>query len=363
MGIHHVVTAAVTAAPYAFGSWTSRRRQESGAETSTSSREGVDDHWRGSARSSLHGAKASASSRARSSPEIPSAMLRTSSTLDRVPEDDPVEFNPLLDNPEDPVDDGDDEDEDWQAQLDAVLDEQGLYEGSYKNLLFLFTFVPLTFVAALAVAALLLLIFPPQFENPFPYTRVSPSPLPEILTGVSLWSLIYLLRNPLSSISIALIPSSPTLSSVLFSLVHGILSIIARLAALSMLLIAHYMEFATPTWKDAAFTRVWWIAVGWAFAEGVVAVQQGYACLALYRDVLVIVKRYTGTVDTSSKITIRRSVDTAEERREASVELPGDIRWELEQDVDQLIALRNREELEEIYGVPFIRIPVFVPCL
>ncbi|KIY52259.1 hypothetical protein FISHEDRAFT_56015 [Fistulina hepatica ATCC 64428] len=121
------------------------------------------------------------------------------------------------------------------------------------------------------------------------------------------------------------------------------------------------MEFATLTWKDTAFARAWWIALGWALAEGVVAVQQGYACLALYRDVLAIVKRYTGIIDTPSKITICRPVDSMEGRREVSVKLPDDICCELGQDVDQLIALRNREELEEIYGIPFIRIPVFVP--
>jgi hypothetical protein len=46
-----------------------------------------------------------------------------------------------------------------------------------------------------------------------------------------------------------------------------------------------------PTWQDDAFRRVWWVALGWAAAEAVVGIKQGYESISLYKDVLVSVKR------------------------------------------------------------------------
>jgi len=45
-----------------------------------------------------------------------------------------------------------------------------------------------------------------------------------------------------------------------------------------------------PSWQDDAFRRVWWVALGWAAAEAVVGIKQGYESIALYKDVLVDVK-------------------------------------------------------------------------
>jgi len=39
------------------------------------------------------------------------------------------------------------------------------------------------------------------------------------------------------------------------------------------------------------------------------------------------------------------------------------IRLQLEQDLDQLLALKAREEVEEVYGIPAIKIPVFISTL
>lgn len=46
-----------------------------------------------------------------------------------------------------------------------------------------------------------------------------------------------------------------------------------------------------PTWHDDAFRRVWWVALGWAAAEAVVGIKQGFESISLYKDVLVTARR------------------------------------------------------------------------
>lgn len=48
-----------------------------------------------------------------------------------------------------------------------------------------------------------------------------------------------------------------------------------------------------PTWEDVAFKLIWWIALGWAAAEAVVGIKQGYENIVLYKDVLVSVHTYS----------------------------------------------------------------------
>ncbi|KAF8735373.1 hypothetical protein AX14_002185 [Amanita brunnescens Koide BX004] len=40
-----------------------------------------------------------------------------------------------------------------------------------------------------------------------------------------------------------------------------------------------------------------------------------------------------------------------------------ELQVQVDRDIDHLLAFRRREELEELYGIPFIKIPVFVSCL
>jgi len=40
-----------------------------------------------------------------------------------------------------------------------------------------------------------------------------------------------------------------------------------------------------------------------------------------------------------------------------------ELQVQLDRDIDHLLAFRSREQLEELYGMPFIKIPVFVSCL
>jgi hypothetical protein len=161
---------------------------------------------------------------------------------------------------------------------------------------------------------------------------------------------------------------------------------------------------------------VWWVALGWAAAEGIAGIKQGYEAIALYRDVLVIARRVDDSsgvprneqnariseitgLPSSSEQQYRIGLDTLaleENQGERRPLLPrngtgkypssDELRLEVERDLDQLIAIRNREELEEVYGMPMIvsaailfpqgtisdqlffffdlqRIPVFLSCL
>ena len=65
----------------------------------------------------------------------------------------------------------------------------------------------------------------------------------------------------------------------------------ALVAALGTLRVRHEMAYPRPTWRDGAFRAVWWLALGWGFAEAAVSIAQGYEQLALYRNVMVPVER------------------------------------------------------------------------
>jgi hypothetical protein len=162
-----------------------------------------------------------------------------------------------------------------------------------------------------------------------------------------------------------------------------------------------------PTWRDWAFRRVWWIGLGWCAAEAIVGISQGYEQIALYRDVLVpegevehyvslgqgqdvglgksvLAEDHDTEGSTSPAITAAKNKHAAENEasaegtssRNGSGSIDGiglqpkqfhledtEIKMQVERDLDDLIALKEREELEEVYGVPVIRIPVFVSCL
>jgi hypothetical protein len=185
-----------------------------------------------------------------------------------------------------------------------------------------------------------------------------------------------------------------------------------------------------PTWEDVAFKRVWWIALGWAAAEAVLGVKQGYENIALYKDVLVSVRKSITKPDDTNHVassanplvggaagvsrggmapTASRSVDKrplAEREDQGPQEFPrrrdhssslssiasgaacedhsasamlGERRPlltfsnptnvdvdnkilaedEVEQDLEELTRLKSREDLEDVFGMPFIVGPFF----
>jgi len=199
----------------------------------------------------------------------------------------------------------------------------------------------------------------------------------------------------------------PTATSALGSALHIILRNVLRTAAFPMLALA--TPGGAATFYAPAFGRVWWLALGWSLAEVTAGVVQGYKTIALYRDVLVpegearefiasTVTVTTGALKNggsdSASSRLRESLSRGEEGGPAvevaespvrSREQPqpqpqrqeshrsslvasseandAEIRLEVDNDFDALLALKAREELEELYGIPAICVPVFVSCL
>ncbi|KDR78338.1 hypothetical protein GALMADRAFT_138438 [Galerina marginata CBS 339.88] len=384
--------------------------------------------------------------------------------------------------------DSEDEDED-EWILDEELAGEGLYRGNYKRLVVLYTLVPLSTLLAIVLLALLATFaFPSSSPSQFPYPPYLPFPLPEVITSTALWSLSYLVRDFLYATSLTganLVPLPyhrfpsfiPVLTSIISALLQSASSLFFRQLAIPILLISYYStekqglfweslrdhqqqnmdihERHFPTWQDDAFKRVWWVALGWAVAEAVVGIKQGYDGIALYKDVLVdakknplnnaeitrameenraivedpagpstsnrgtesntvtptqnhVVGEHTNSTPTergwgnrqqavdanrtlgrdhSSSLSSLASNSTSHYdplqgslgERQALLKLPVDPlivasrptnesdRWwvenEVERDLEELMALKSREELEEVYGIPVIRIPVFISCL
>ncbi|KAI0369330.1 hypothetical protein BV20DRAFT_946466 [Pilatotrama ljubarskyi] len=337
----------------------------------------------------------------RASPE----RYRRDSWLDRVPEEVAVDENAQ--------DAGRDEESDeWD------LAEYGYYSGSYKRKVAIYGLVPLTcIVAFLLLANLIRWIWPPRYTPPSTLPRSFPQPLPEVLLSAGFFSLTHALRVPLYNLASLLFP--PIWDTLVFNTLYVLLSHVLRLAALALLRVRHEMVYPLPTWRDPAFTTAWWLALGWAVADAATSVAQGYRQLALYRSVMVPVERVqailaaskaqaggagTGSSGTRSAsgagsreympLSPRSERDGVgaeqaahghananangsgrqeqgqghEEGRRGKnaqepISLEEAVRMAVDQDVEQLIHLQEREELEEVYGIPVIYIPVFVPCL
>ncbi|KAJ2930794.1 hypothetical protein H1R20_g6267, partial [Candolleomyces eurysporus] len=322
----------------------------------------------------------------------------------------------------DAEEDDDEEVEEWL--LEQELAREGLYRGaffvivvgaeleaydstsigSYNHLIAWYTLTPISTILTFALLAIFpVVIYPldPKFpQSPYPYAPYLPFPLPELLTAAGMWSMSLLLREFVyslpSSLSLTLPPYASLLLSLLATAFQTLISVSLQLAAVVLLLITPTPGINHPTWHDHAFRRVWTIALGWAGAEAIVGIKQGYENIALYRDVLVNVKKISeedslipgeGTVSSSVSPALTRSSTRSQElspyhdedgpvrgERQPLLAKPPQanglyrfsknaLEQEVQNDLDQLIALRSREELEEIYGIPVIHVPVFISCL
>ncbi|KAI0742882.1 hypothetical protein C8Q80DRAFT_1330140 [Daedaleopsis nitida] len=293
-----------------------------------------------------------------------------------------------------------------------MVTDRHIFAGSYKTTVALYGLVPLTsLLVFLFLAALPEWMWP--VRNPAHPTlpRSFPSPLPEFLLSAAFWSLSHHLRAPLYTLGSLLFPR--TLVTVVFNVLYVLLAQLLRLAALAALRVRHEMAYPRPTWHDGAFRTVWWLALGWGFADAATSVAQGYEQLSLYRSVMVPVERVrdilaqsraqaqwgTGSLTRSGSgsreyMPLSPRTEPAQggggsgtgagaggagvtaaateagavanenaRRRKDPMGLEEAIRLAVDEDVEQLIHLQEREELEEVYGTPVIYIPVFVPCL
>ncbi|KAJ7161083.1 hypothetical protein C8R46DRAFT_1285071 [Mycena filopes] len=240
---------------------------------------------------------------------------------------------------------------DWEEEEEMLLEEQGFYKGSYPRLVALYTLAPLTALTAFALLAGLPYVAYrcPEHHTPtYPYPALLPSPLPEILASVALYSLSHLLRSPIYTLAALIIPF-PLPATLLSTTLHTALSTFARLAALTLLLIRPHAVYTYPTWHDGAVPPRLDAVTGRA--------ARATPGLALYRDVLVL---------PSPPTTQMRATDSTHTERTPLLtsHLPDpDPDTELDYDLEQLVALKAREELEDVFGLPLIRIPAFIPCL
>lgn len=208
---------------------------------------------------------------------------------------------------------------------------------------------PVTALLAFTLLAILPYVayrWPKPHPPTYPYTSILPFPLPELLASVALYSLSHLLRGPIYTLSAILVPF-PLPATLLSTTLHTLLSTVARLCTLALLLVHQHAVYAHPTWEDSAFRRIWWAALGWAAAEAVVSVHQGYAGLALYRDVLVPPSPPPDDPERTPLLSARRANP--------------DPDTELDHDIEQLLALKAREELEDVFGLPLV-VSTYIPC-
>lgn len=213
---------------------------------------------------------------------------------------------------------------------------------------------------------------------PVPYF---PTPLPELLLSISLFALSHLLNPYLFAIAGALLPH-PISASILGTALHVLLRNALRISAFPLLRLA--VPEGTAMYRAPAFRRLWWLALGWSFAEVAVGIVQGYETLALFRDVLVpegrareLAAAALSTGVRASKIVnasparawderLRESMSRGEDgatvsevnespvRRYPRPTSGVDIQLEVDEDFDELVAVKAREELEELYGFPAI---------
>ncbi|KAH8988318.1 hypothetical protein EDB92DRAFT_1800610 [Lactarius akahatsu] len=298
--------------------------------------------------------------------------------------------NPLSNVPEE-IDDED---------LEETLEEEGLYlatwqpnppyTGSYKRLVQTYTFVPVTSLLVWLLAAFVPpLIWPTDAPTtpPVPYFS---TPLPEFLLSTSLFALSHLLNPFLFALTGVLLPH-PVSANVVGTALHVLLRNALRVSAFPLLRIT--VPDGVAMCSTPAFRSLWWFALGWSLAEVVVGVVQGYETLALYRDALVPQGRARELAAAALSTGVRASKNggatntsplrTWDERQWESCEdgvaageaigspvrsyprtMSGaDIQLEVDKDFDELVAVKAREELEELYGFPAIHVPVFVSCL
>ena len=289
---------------------------------------------------------------------------------------------------------------------ESLLANDRFEKGNYRNLVLLYTVVPLTTLFSFICLALVpTLVFTTETPSLFPYPPYLPFPVLEVLTATALWSLSYLLRDFLYATALfiaSFLPSSTIIITILSAILLTTSNLLFRQIAIPILLIPYYSSKhfpeEYPSWEDDAFKRVWWVALGWAAAEAVVGVKQGYENIALYKDVLVNVN--LSNVDTETGATPKQmnrenqrqwlnqdltSSPIQHTRYPRSIEEPHllisdehhpllarandeaerlQAENDVERDLDQLIALKNREELEEVYGTPVIvRFLFLVLCI
>lgn len=284
-----------------------------------------------------------------------------------------------------PEEEEDDDTDDWDFERQGINDGMPFYincsasnslsygprTGSYNRQLRLYALVPLTSLATLVVLAIL-----PRFlwHTPPPPTHLPllPHPLPAILLSAGLWSLSYLLHLPVFTLCSTILPF-PHFAAALSTALHVLLRDTLRLLAVPLLLGSSFggLILSNPSWKDPSFGAAWWLAIGWSFAEVSASAAQGYSQLLLYADASSFDPGYapgTGNAD-HTDVSPLRPVRPAEGRDPqerlwvTESPVPAETELVLERELDRLVTLKARQELEDVYGMPVtVSLPRSFPC-
>jgi hypothetical protein len=248
--------------------------------------------------------------------------------------------------------------------------------GSYKHLVETYTVVPVTSLFVWLLAAFVPPLIWPTGAPTTPPVPYFPTPLPEIILSVSLFALSHSLNPYLFALAGALLPH-PISASIFGTALHVLLRNALRISAFPLLGLDGAAMYSAP-----AFRRLWWLALGWSLAEVVVGIAQGYETLALYRDALVPEGRARELAAAALEAAVQapknggatsvsplRAYDERlwESTSRGVSEVIGspvrrypttisgvDIQLEVDKDFDELVAVKAREELEELYGFPAI---------
>jgi hypothetical protein len=117
---------------------------------------------------------------------------------------------------------------------------------------------------------------------------------------------------------------------------------------------------------------VWWLSLN--FAEVLAAIVQGYEQLALYRDVMVpegresefLERLKSGSLD-EPEPALGNPYSPQQEHETFEDELENgearSVESRIDRGLEQLLVIKTRDELEEVYGIPVIKIPVSISCL
>ncbi|KAF8525698.1 hypothetical protein JB92DRAFT_2873924 [Gautieria morchelliformis] len=211
---------------------------------------------------------------------------------------------------------------------------------SFRSLIRFYSFVPIT-----AFSAILFFIALRSFLWPAPDadTDTFALHLGLAVLGAAAWTVSFALRVPvylLSSLGCRTGSASTPFVAASFQV------FIEECLRLASLILARLSIRSKLRPEDPAFSRVWTLALGWAAAEVAVSVYQGYGQLFLYSD-----------------ITSFNSLDPRRFPHLTDADLFYDTEDISIEEIDQILRIRARTELEALFGIPVPDIPVFVSCL
>jgi hypothetical protein len=250
----------------------------------------------------------------------------------------------------------------------------------YSRLIRNYTLVPISsFLAFIGLIALLTVCYPPPPTSPhsnYPLT----SHYREFFTGCAAWVVSFALRIPVFLVC-TLFGRYVNLFTISFSAVSRVF-VEECIRFSSLLLLAIHLHYLpdNPEWvpypntQDDAFRQVWWFALGWGAVEVVSSIAQGYEQLALYKDILDDEMLQDWGDDIEAESIGRRYVTSILKATSPGSPSPAScepsppprdlaISQFLEEEMAELIAIKDRAELELVYGVPPPNIPVFISCL